>query len=175
MERKGKTYLGAEGSAGLPLRTRQVSGTAGPGGRRWSSSEQGLHLSSTGNSPCRPAPALRSLLSPLRATQARSPLPPSPGGSLCSPLRVRPLPHRPHPVTSAALHSFLFDTSTGYSAVCVLPPPLSPRAPAAPSALTSPAGSPHLRSENPLVSEQGKGPGVFAHISPGPSVRRTLL
>lgn len=41
MERKGKTYLGAEGSAGLPLRTRQVSGTEGPGGRRWRSSELG--------------------------------------------------------------------------------------------------------------------------------------
>lgn len=47
----------------------------------------------------------------------------SPGGSPCPPLPDRLLPHRPHPITSAALHSFLFDTSTRYSSVCVLPPP----------------------------------------------------
>lgn len=47
----------------------------------------------------------------------------SPGGSRCPPPPVRLLPHRPHPVTSAALHSFLFDTSTRYSSACVLPPP----------------------------------------------------
>ena len=83
----------------------------------------GLHLSEDGNSPRHPAPrgAPR-----CHGTERRRHAPHCrlcPGGSVCPRLRVRLLPHRPHPVTSAALHSFLFDTSTGYSSVCVLPPP----------------------------------------------------
>lgn len=83
----------------------------------------GLHLSEDGNSPCHPAPRRAPRC---HGTERRRHAPHCrlcPGGSLCPPLLVRLLPHRPHPVTSAALRSFLFDTSTGYSSVCVLPPP----------------------------------------------------
>lgn len=106
------------------LRTRQVSGTAGPGGREALAPLQaGLHFARTGNSPCHPAPRRAPRC---HRTERRRHAPHcllSPGGSLCPPLAVRQLLHRPHPVTSAALHSFLFDTSTGYSAVSVFPPP----------------------------------------------------
>lgn len=136
MGRKGETYLGAKvepGAAGVCA--------AGPGGRRRRPAPRraGLHLARTGNS--RPAAPRRAPRRP--RTERRRHAPP------CASVRVGPapssraarLPHRPHPVTSAALHSFLFDTSTGYSA-SASSHPLSPRASAAPSAPNFPCGAP---------------------------------
>lgn len=124
MERKGKTYLGAEGSAGLRLQTPDAAGVWHRGPRRKALAQlrAGLHFARTGNSPCHPTP--RGALRCHRTERYRHALQSLlvPGGSFCLPLAVRLLPHGPHPVTSAALHSFLFDTSTGYSAVSVLPP-----------------------------------------------------
>lgn len=124
MERKGKTYLGTEGSAGLRLQTPDAAGVwhRGPWRKALAQLRAGLHFARTGNSPCHPAPrrALRCHRTERHRHALHSLL--TPGGSLCPPLAVRLLPHGPHPVTSAALHSFLFDTSTGYSAVSVLPP-----------------------------------------------------
>lgn len=136
MGRKGETYLGAKvepGAAGVCA--------AGPGGRRRRPAPRraGLHLARTGNS--RPPAPRRAPRRP--RTERRRHAPP------CASVRVGPapssrvarLPHRPHPVTSAALHSFLFDTSTGYSA-SASSHPLSPRASAAPSAPNFPCGAP---------------------------------
>ncbi|XP_032963514.1 uncharacterized protein LOC117023139 [Rhinolophus ferrumequinum] len=80
MERKGKTYLGAEGSAGLRLQTPDAAGVWHRGPRRKALAQlrAGLHFARTGNSPCHPAPrgalrchrterhrhALQSLLTP---------------------------------------------------------------------------------------------------------------
>ncbi|XDB54329.1 hypothetical protein AB1E18_007798 [Capra hircus] len=101
---------------------QEVSGTAGPGLKALAQLRAGLHLASTGNSPRPSAPSAPRC--PLTERRRHAPhCLRSPGGSRCPPPPVRPLPHRPHPVTSAALHSFLFDTSTRYSSVCVLPPP----------------------------------------------------
>lgn len=86
----------------------------------------GFHFSRTGNSLCHPAPRRAPSC---HRTERRKHAPLCcfcPGGSPCPPLVVRLRPHRPHPVTSAALHAFLFDTSTGYSSVSVLPPAPQP-------------------------------------------------
>lgn len=134
-KRKSKTYLGAEGSAELRLRTPDAAGVW-PGGSRRKALAQpraGLHFARTGNSPWHPAPPRAPRC---RRTDRRRHAPHCPlraGGSLPA-ARGRTLLRRPHPVTSAALRAFLFHTSTGDSAVSVLQPPLSPRASAAPSA-----------------------------------------
>lgn len=143
---KGETYLGTKvepGAAGVCA--------AGPGGRRWRPAQLRArpHLARMGNS--RPPAPRRAPRRP--RTERRRHAPP------CASVRVGPvpaargslLPHRPHPVTSAALHSFLFDTSTGYSA-SASSHPLSPRASAAPSAPNFPCGA-------PTSARKPQGPG----------------
>lgn len=75
MERKGKTYLVAEGSARLALRTRQVSApraqAEGAG-----AAPSAAPLERGRKPPLPPGPARRSSRSRHRATQARAPLPP---------------------------------------------------------------------------------------------------
>lgn len=158
MERKGETYLGAEGSAGLRLPTPDAAGVwhRGPWRRALARLRAELHLASTGNSPCHPAPR--------RAVTA----PRDPGTLL-------PAPSVPAGVS--ALLSRVACSPTGHT--------LSPRQPCASSSLTLPPVTPpsasshppqptcfcrSLRSElplpepppllgNPTVSEQRGGPG----------------
>lgn len=152
--RRGKSSLGARRGGGAETwaakarltwarrwsRARQVSAppalAEGAGGRR--SCEPGCTWRGRGTPAAGPAP--RSSPSPPRAPQARASLRLRPAGPAPS-ARGSRLPHRPHPVTSAALHSFLFDTSTGNSA-SASSHPLSPRASAAPSAPNFPCRAP---------------------------------
>lgn len=126
-ERKGKTYLGAEGSAGLRLQTPDAAGVwhRGPWRKALAQLGAGLHFARTGNSPCHPAPrrALRCHRTERHRHALHSLL--TPGGSLCPPLAARRLPGSPtdhtlspqQPSTPSSL-----TLPTGYSAVSVLPP-----------------------------------------------------
>lgn len=175
VERKGETYLAAEGPAGLRLPTPDAAGVWHGGRRRKALARlrAGLHLASTGNSPRRRP---RAALPPRRETQARSSRPPRSGGRRCPPLAGRLLPRGPHPVTSAARAP----------SSLTLPPVTPPSASSHPPQPTCFCRS--LRSElplpepppllgNPTVSERRGGPrkhggwltrGPHPHV-PGPS------
>lgn len=150
---KRQDLLGGRGAAGLGrcLAPRARAEGAGAAASR-------PHFARTGDSPRRrPRAALRAVTAP---SDAGTRLAASWGPGVSAPAsRGCARPHRPHPVTSAALHSFLFDTSTGSSAVSVLPPPrptcscrsLRSELPLPPAPPPPPG--------NPALSERRPGPG----------------